>query len=186
MDHRWSKATGALKALFAVLVALFSQPLFAQNQPGSVPEACGNLTVSMAVKLTHNSSAPQKPEPAKALMYFIQQSGMPIMIGYPTTKIGIDGQWVGANKKNSYFSVSVAPGEHHLCAKMQTRVLPKDIVKDVELAHLMVEAGKVYYYRTRIFAVNNGPFYLSLAPVDSDEAEYLIASDPLATARVRK
>ena len=182
MDHTRSRATGALKALFAVLAAFFSPPLIAQNQPAPLPAACGNLTVNMAVQLTHNASAAQQPEPGMARIDFIQQSGMPVLIGYPTTKIGIDGQWVGANKKNSYFSVSVAPGEHHLCAKMQSAFLPKDI----ELAHMTAEAGKVYYYRTRIFDSKYGPIYLFLTPVDSDEGKYLVASYPLAKARVRK
>jgi hypothetical protein len=30
--------------------------------------------------------------------------------------MGLDGEWVGATQRNSYFSLSVDPGEHHVCA----------------------------------------------------------------------
>jgi len=172
-----------MKALYVLVAILaFSCPLLSQNQPVPSPAACGDLNVSMAVSLDSNQYAMEPPEPGKARIYFIQDAGQSVTVVYPTTKIGIDGKWAGANKKDSYFSASVDPGEHHFCAAIQSSILRKDI----EMAHLTAEAGKVYYYRTRIFYSQYGPEYFSFVPADSDEAKYLIDSYPLATAHARK
>lgn len=144
--------------------------------------ACGNRDVSMAVKLDDSQHAIAQPDPRRALIYFIQDTGQGGTLVYPTTKIGVDGKWVGANKKNSYFAVAVAPGEHHLCAEIQSSF----VGAEVEFAHLTTEPGKIYYFRTRILFAERTAEYFSLAPVDSDEAKYQIASYPLATAHARK
>ncbi len=151
------------------------------DQPATA-SACDDLNVSMAVKLSDSKQAAAEPGPDKAEIYFIQDTGLAITLAYPTTKIGIDGKWVGANKKDSYFSVTVDPGEHHLCAAIQSSLVPNSI----ELAHLTTEPGKMYYYRTRIIMSKDGPVYLGFVPVDSDEARYMIASYPQATAHARK
>jgi Protein of unknown function (DUF2846) len=165
-----------------VAIGLFASPLFSQNQTSSSLAACGDLQASMAVSLNSKQHTVEQPEPERALIYFIQDTGLDITLAYPTTKIGIDGKWVGANKKDSYFSIAVDPGEHHFCAEIQSSLVPNDI----ELAHLTTEAGKVYYYRTRIVMSKGGPIYLGFVPVDSDEASYMIESYPLATAHARK
>ncbi len=106
------------------------------------------LTTSVAeVKLDKKGLPLIKPTQGKALVYFIHDSGGAPSIGYPTTKMGVDGAWVGANHNDSYFYISVNPGEHHVCAG-----LPTSLYEDrTELAHFSAEAGKVYYYRTRRF-----------------------------------
>jgi len=156
---------------------------FAQEAVQSARDsACGDGNVSMAVKLDDSLQPRPQPEPGKALVYFIQDTGQGGTLVYPTTKIGIDGKWVGANKKDSYFPVAVEPGEHHLCAAIQSSF----VNSGPEFAHLTAEAGKVYYFRTRIFFAEGAAEYFSLLPVDSDEGEYLVASYPLATAHARK
>ena len=165
-----------------VAVVLLSSPLFSQNQVTLPPAACGDVPVSMAVSLDSSPHSVEPPEPGKARIYFIQDTGQWITVAYPTTKIGIDGKWVGANKKDSYFSVSVDPGEHHICAAIQSSF----ILGRREMAHLTAEAGKIYFYRTRILYSRDGPEYFSLLAADSDEAQYLIESFPRATAHARK
>jgi len=170
------------------VLAIFLLPIFlvAQNQSSAVASACGVEKISMLVDLDHSQHLIEQPETGKARIYFIQQTGLNekgVVIGASEiTKIGIDGQWVGANKKDSYFSVSVEPGEHHLC--MAPQMAPSPSYGDVELVHLVVEAGRVYYYRTRISS-ERPPIFLGLNQVDSDEAEYLIASDWLARAHTK-
>jgi hypothetical protein len=172
----------ALKVFVAAIVSSFSIPLIGQNQLGPIPSACGDLQASMAVNLDHSQHTVVQPEPEKALVYFIQDTGELSTLAYPTTKIGIDGKWVGANKKDSYFAVAVEPGEHHLCAVVQSSF----VHGGPELTHFSAEAGKVYYFRTRIFFAEKTAEYFSLIPADSDEARYLIESYPLATAHARK
>jgi hypothetical protein len=174
--------------LFAVLAAV---SCVAQEAIGPVPEACGPQATSMAVDLNRSQHKVVPPEEGTALVYFIQDAGAPEFTQdagasatwvYPITKIGIDGRWVGAIKKNSYFAVAVEPGEHHICAEVQSSFVRRDI----ELAHLTAEAGKTYYYRTRLLVTRDGLENLGLSPADRDEARYLIDSYPLAIAHLRK
>lgn len=169
------------------LVALFacSVPLLAQHRPAPPSSACGNLRVSLAVDLDNSTHRIPAPEPGKAHIIFIEETGETTNWGYPTARIGIDGTWVGANKKNSYFSAQVNPGEHHLCLAVQS-AFSRFAPQVIELAHLNAEAGKTYYYRSRIIDSEHGPEYLVFDPVDSDEAKYLIASYPQSTSRPKK
>lgn len=172
-----------MKILLSVL--LCSVPLFAQNRPAPPSSACGNMHVSMAVDLGDSSHQVPTVEPGKARIYFIEETGQTTNWGYPTTRIGIDGNWVGANKKNSYFSVTVEPGQHHLCLALQS-ALARFAPETIQLAHLNAEAGQTYYYRSRIINSEHGSEYLVFDPVDSDEAKYLIAMYPLSVSHPKK
>ncbi len=96
-------------------------------------------------------------------------------------KFAIDGAWVGANHGNSYFSVSVEPGEHHVCVTLQSSL----VAQRVELAHFTAEADKVYYYRTRLI-MSRSVELLELNSIDSDQGKYLIASFPLSLSSPKK
>jgi hypothetical protein len=168
----------------ALIALLFALAALAQAQTAGLPTACGPKDAGFDVKLDKSQQTPAPPEPGKAQVYFIRDDGLSGAIGrlgYPSTKIGIDGVWVGASLGNSYFSVSVVPGEHHVCMNLDSR----HYEHKVELAHFTAETGKVYYFRTRLIAAQNLN-YLDLIPVDSDQAKYLIASYPLSVSRARK
>ncbi len=162
----------------ALIALLFAASTFAQTPQVVGPAACGAGDVNFDVKLDKTQHTLAQPEAGKALIYFILDAGTPYTLGYPTIKLGIDGAWVGANKKSSYFSVSVAPGEHHLCVTVQSH-RPWE---NVELTQVTAEAGKVYFYRTRLISIGS----MELNPVVSDEAKYLIDAFPLSTSRPRK
>lgn len=166
--------------VFVAAVALsFCPVLICQNQPKPLMTACGPLEASVAVSLDSSPHIPQQPQPGKALIYFIHDAGQDAGFTYPSTRIGMDGKWVGANKKSSWFSLTIEPGEHHLCAAIQYPFT----ATVVALAHLTAEAGKVYFYRTTYLS---GTAYLGLQPIDSDEAAYQIGMFPMATAHGRK
>jgi hypothetical protein len=165
----------------ALVALLFAASAFAQAQSVAATAACGLGIVDFKVKLEDTGSPPVHPEPGKALVYFIHDAGTSALFAYPTTKHGLDGAWVGANHGNSYFAVSVGPGEHHLCASLQS-----SLVDDrAEFAHFTAEAGKVYYYRTRLI-MSRSVELLELEPIDSDQGKYLIASFPLSVATPKK
>jgi hypothetical protein len=161
----------------AIIMWLLATAAFAQDQPAPVTAACGAKDISFNIKLDKSQHTPGQPEPGKALVYFVQDIGHVSCIGgCVTTRIGMDGAWVGANKHNSYFSVTVEPGEHHLCANPQSHFAPG---LPVALAHFTAEAGKVYYFRTRAFG-SQTQWLFDLDPIDGDQAKYLIASYPLS------
>jgi hypothetical protein len=165
----------------AFVALLFAASALAQD-PATVPyAACGPGNVSFKVKLDDTQHTVTQPEPGKARVYFIHESGAPWQLGYPTSKQGIDGVWVGANHGNSYYSVSVAPGEHHLCAALQTSIYDDRL----EMTHFTAEAGKVYYYRTRLL-MSRQVELLEFDLIDSDQGKYLIASFPLSVSHDTK
>lgn len=166
-----------------IVVLLFVVSAVAQNSSAATPAACGSMNVSYDVKLDNSQHTLAHPEPGKARVYFIQDKGKESLGigGTVVTLIGVDGAWVGANRNNSNFFISVEAGEHHLC------VDPKSMMagRSVELAHFTAEAGKVYYFRTRTIATRYGE-YLFIEEADSDEAESLIAASPLSISHPKK
>jgi hypothetical protein len=176
----------------AIVFLCLSVTAFAQQkerfsqQPGQnrLASACGPAHINYKVDLDRSQHGPMPPEAGKALVYFVHEAGIPfesITIGYPTTKYAVDGSWVGAGHGDSWFAVAVAPGEHHVCTVLQSSFVDQR----VELAHFTAEAGQSYYFRTQL--VTSGSIeLLELERIDSDQAEYLISSSPLAKATAKK
>jgi hypothetical protein len=164
----------------SVLISLvFAATLFAQDKPAVVAAACGNKDIQFDVKKDGSQHLLVQPDPGKARIYFVQDFGQTQCFGHCgiTVRVGLSGVWVGANEDNSYFSVSVEPGEHHLCATPQAW----NLKRLVGLAHFTAEAGKTYYFRTRLFGEQNQQL-IDLTPIDSDQAGYLITSYPLSVS----
>ena len=165
----------------ALILMLLAASAFGQQESGVLAAACGPKNTSFNVKRDESQHTLAQPEPGRALVYFVQDIGeVNCLGGCMTTKIGLDGAWVGANQHNSYFSVSVEPGEHHVCANPQSRV--SWVSRQRALAHFTAEAGKVYYFRTRNFGTTSQVLF-DLDPVDSDQAKYLISAYPLSVSR---
>jgi len=159
-----------------LVVMLLAICAFAQEGPGVVPTACGPKGTSFDAKQDESQHTLAPPEAGKARIYFIHDIGAVNCLGGCGTMSGIDGSWVGADERNSYFSVSVEPGEHHVCASTNSHFSPHTVA----FAHFTAEAGKVYYFRTRPFLAKDQ--LLDIDPIDSDEAKYLIASYPLSVS----
>jgi|SRR5580692_1636598 hypothetical protein len=169
-----------LRVSFVAL--LFAGSALAQNQSPVVAAACGPNSVAFAVKLDESRQTLAEPEPGKALIYFIQETGAGNCLGPCVTRIGLDGVWVGAFKRNSYFSVSVDPGEHHSCVNVQSGTA---LGKVVAFAHVSAEAGKVYYLGTQAF-VRSSSMRLEMHPIDSAQAKHLIISLPLSVSEPKR
>jgi len=165
----------------ALVALLFAASTLSQTPNTRLPAACGLGKEDFEVKLDKSQHSLVQPEPGKARIYFIQNVNTDILNPYTTTKLGIDGAWVGANKHNSYFSVSIEPGEHHLCASMWYSRVDQHVV----LAHLTAEPGKVYYYRLGIIETRSLSDW-KLDPIDSDEAMFLVSSYPLSVSTPKK
>jgi hypothetical protein len=179
-----------LRGIFFGILILTGAALAQQESAFAVAAACGPATPDFAVKNDQFPRTVTPAEPGKAQVYFIQDIGQVSCLGScVTTKIGMDGRWEGAAKGNSYFYISVDPGEHHLCARWQSRVTSASTA----LLHFTADAGRVYYFRTRTFWGHAGGSFgekdqtlIDLEPVDSDQGRYLIASDPLSVSHPQK
>jgi hypothetical protein len=163
----------------ALIFFLLALPTWAQEKAttAATGPACGPNNIKFDVTLDKSQHAVAQPEPGKALIYFIQDIGEQHFGVTALTWIALDGAWVGANKNNSYFSVSLQPGEHHMCSILRSEWLGHP----VEFAHFTAEAGKVYYFRARYTAG-----FLFIDAVDNDEARYLIDTYPQSVSQPKK
>jgi hypothetical protein len=174
-----------MRAILALLV--LGMAAFAQDPVGvsAAEPACGPKDTNFDVKEDDNSQHNiGQPEAGKALVYMVQDIGAVSCIGACiTTKIGLDGVWIGANHRNSYFSFALEPGEHHLCANWQSHFLR--LSREVALAHFTAEPGKIYYFRTRSFG-DKTQILFDLDPIDSDMGKYYVATLPLSVSHPKK
>jgi hypothetical protein len=163
-----------------LIVMLLAISASAQAPANGVKSACGPQNAAFDMT-TEPADQPQAVEPGKARAYFIQDDGPGGVHQHYTVRIGLDGGWVGAYKHNSYFTISVSPGEHHICANVQSK---SPAGRNFAFAHFTAEPGKTYYFRTQFLAGLTTQYpiypYLALDQPDSDEAMYLITSFPLS------
>jgi len=154
-----------------------------------LPDACGNEKVSFKIQLRKSPPTPDAPEAGKAQVFFIEKSEKPLaIIGCMDcnniTRFGVDGAWVGATKDNSYFSIPLEPGVHHLCAVRG---------KEIDAEPLTVEAGKTYYFQVEYKAVGKqygtpgNPNYqvkkkVKFSMLNEDDGKYRIKVSALSIA----
>jgi len=173
------------------LLALLLAPMaFAQNAGSKafVPEACGPIDVEFSVKANKNQHTIGQPETGKALVYFIEEYPLNAGLIHPTVRLAMDGKWVGANRGGSYFSFSVEPGNHHLCASWQSP--SEDIAEQFSVMNFTAEEGKVYFLRieprAEAYHDRGEAWSKDLGPVNPDEGKYLINTLPLSISRAKK
>lgn len=138
--------------------------------------ACGPEDLQFDVKTDKHRHPAAQPDAGKATIYIMEDAiKVCLFCGAATTRVGMDGAWIGADEGRSYFFSQIEPGEHHLCGEWQ-RLPPADRI--VSLAHFTAEAGKTYYFRLRVIPVynaQNDDWFLDLTPIDSDEGQLLAA-----------
>ena len=178
-----------MKALLIIFLATSCVIAQDQAQQTRLAPSCGPEQVKFAVKSQKTAPAPSPPEAGKARVYFIEDNSSFQSIPRPTTRLGLDGEWVGAAQGNSYFSFSVDPGEHHVCASWQTWVGPGvDAGHKTAAAHFTAATGGVYYFRvTNTFIRElHQPPTLKLELLDSDEGQLLTNTYALSTFQKKK
>lgn len=140
------------------MVLVWALPAMGQSAPVDLQGAagCGPLKEQYRVKLDKTKHAVGQPEAGKALVYVIvEEYPRPqdqTYIGNITTRVGLDGNWVGANYGESYVSFAADPGEHHLCTDWQSVHKSQQRLSDA--VDLVAEAGKTYFYRVKLWSGN--------------------------------
>lgn len=173
-----------------------------QAHSTTLPDACGNDNTQFEVKAEKNQPAPALPAEGKAQLVFIEQvdasaGGFCFGCNSFTTRFGVDGAWAGAAKGGSYFTLDVAPGEHHLCAYWKGIQAARS--KNIDVASVNTEAGKVYYFQSTIVeragavtGTSNGTvssqlvWVLKLSQLSEDEGKYHVKTSALAVSRPKK
>ena len=137
---------------FMLVLSVCAAPAIAQDRSADLRAAagCGPAAAEFSVKVDKNQHVVTQPEPGKALVFMIAQEDPEdsYKIGDITTRVGLDGTWVGANYGESYLSFPLVPGEHHVCVDWQSSLASRQQLS--EAAELTAESGKTYYFRTWI------------------------------------
>ena len=172
----------------AIFLAVFASPLFAQDDAAAARAAagCGPDQIKFEVQTDKNQHPAPKAEPTKALVYVFQdvKQDNTLTIGTATTRVGLDGAWIGAIHGKSYFFFSAEPGNHRGCAAWQSSL--KRISKLGSAADLSAEGGKVYYLRASVDERSNHRPDVKMEHIDPAEAQLLMASSSLSTSQPKK
>jgi hypothetical protein len=172
-----------------LLVWIFcSASLLAQNTSGNARSqaGCGSASEKFSVKTDKKSHAFGTPSPGKALVYVIvveRYDPHYPPITHETTRVGIDGTWVGANHGQSYFSISLDPGDHQVCSDVQS-MFTKNLAAATDLS---AESGKTYYLRAEV-TIPAGDLQagMKLHAVDDAECKLLISQAALSASKEEK
>jgi hypothetical protein len=173
--------------LFIFLLGSVSLSLAQQNSAhqGAAP-GCGPDKQKFDVAASRNQPVAMQPDPAKALIYIIQDDSHFESRPRPTTRVGVDGDWIGATHSDSYFQAALDPGEHHLCTSWQGFV-GIGIGTRVAAMHFTAEAGKSYYFQVKDkFIRDHGPADMELAAINSDEGQLLVGKLPVSSSHPKK
>jgi hypothetical protein len=147
---------------------------------------CGPSPINFNVKTDKNQHPTPSPEPGKAMVYVFDTVKLDpgLVIGTVTLRIGLDGDWMGANHGDSYFYFPVDPGEHRVCAQWQSTF--ERLSKLASAASLTAEAGQVYYFRAIADARTRDRGAVRLEPLDPAEALPLTSSSGFSTSHPKK
>jgi hypothetical protein len=178
-----------MKLLSAMVLLAFTSQAFGQTQSSGPQPAtgCGAAKIAFDVKTNDKQHPAVQPDTGKANVYFLQDDAEFLSRPRPTTRFGIDGSWVGATHGNSYFYVSIDPGEHHLCASWQGLVVLGPQRREAAF-HLTAEAGNNYYFQAKdiVSQEEKRPAVVLLKPLDSDEAQLLMTQFSFSTSNPKK
>ncbi len=159
-----------------------------------LPESCGKDEIKFDVKVmmpTDGQPAPpiDPPQAGKAQIVFIETlNSEGWHLSTPTTRFGVDGEWVGANKGDSHFAISVTPGEHNVCVNWQSD--SSDERNKVGMDTFTAEAGKIYYYEVKVVRLANEgkkmDFFFTLSKLNGVEGRYRAKASGLSASKLHK
>jgi hypothetical protein len=127
---------------------------------------CGADGIHFDVSMDKNQHVLAEPESGKAMVYVFEDDES--RTGFPTTRVGVDGKWIGGNVPESYMFFSVTPGVHRLCSNWQGQS------KLGAALDFTAEAGKIYFFDAKMRSF--GSYYFRIDQVPEAEGHFLIAS----------
>lgn len=142
------------------LALLWAVPAFAQGNEAELRKAagCGPAKEEYHAKVAKNKHTVREPDSSKAMVYVIvEEFPSPsnfTYLGNITTRVGLDGNWVGANYGESFVSFAVEPGEHRICSDWQSQHKSQRHLSDA--ASLNAAAGRTYFFHAQLWTGNSG------------------------------
>jgi hypothetical protein len=158
--------------LAAPLVAqeLAQEPAKDQAEIALNAAGCGPSAVSFDVTTDKNQHPLAQPEAGKVLVYVINWVDT-------TTRVGMDGSWVGAIHYRSYFSFSAEPGDHRVCLNS-----PRENLRGSALT-IKAAAGQTHYL---LLSPREQGLRWKLEEIDPARGLFQIASSALSTSHAKR
>jgi len=174
----WRHIVNVRRFVLCLAIFLRALPVLAQDDAAAARTAagCGPSGEMFNVQTSDLKHPVGQTEQGKALVYFLVD-----FLNAPTMRVGVDGNWVGANNGKSYFYFQVDPGERNVCTEWQSGTFKKSSERIGEAMHLTAEAGKTYYIRLN-FSYQRMHLELS----DAAEGQFLIGSSLFAISQPKK
>jgi hypothetical protein len=181
----------AMKSRLVVLLFCASLIPAMQARATILPESCGSddikFQVTVITQLLPDWASPPIPPPTagKAQIVFIETlnpTGWRATV--PTTRFGVDGAWVGANKGYTHFAIDVTPGEHNVCVNWQSE--SSDEANRVSMDTFTAEAGKIYYYEIKIVWGGELDRFFNLSQLSGIEGRYRTRASGVSTWKTKK
>lgn len=134
---------------------------------------CGSDSIHFDVRVDKKQHPVAQAAAGKAVVYVFEDDQT--RVGFPTTRVGLDGKWMGANMPESYFFFSVDPGTHRLCSNWQGSSRAGDAID------FIAEAGKAYYFRAKIRSIDGNAF--ELGPLKDAQGQAFLATHSLSISQ---
>jgi hypothetical protein len=174
-----------MKTLLVVLLLCAAAWAQGASTASAVAPGCSSDNIKFEVKTNKSQHPVAQPEAGKAVVYFVDDDTEFEFLPRPTTRVGLDGMWVGANHGDSYFYYAIDPGEHHLCVSWQSFELMGETHKTAA-AHFTAEAGQSYYFQVKnVWLRDHGNAHVELLPLDSDEGQLLASKYALSNSHAK-
>lgn len=181
--------------LGALFLCFFLVPMV-RAEKAILPDACGDDDVKFKVEVKKGQPPPAGPSAGKAQVVFIEGEDKRIdSLHHALIRFGLDGAWVGANYGDSYFTVDVQPGEHHLCADIEAPAVSKGTSKHaLEVKTFTAEAGKMYYFLANVGHDRGGGIFnfspttwvtFSFSAINEEQGAYRVKTSQFATWKSR-
>jgi hypothetical protein len=162
-----------MKSSLSVLVLFASLACAGRVWAIDLPDSCGPDNSKFNVKTEKDHALPVAPDAGKAQIIFLESENQllgPFM--HATVRYGIDGAWVGANNGSSYFTLTVDPGVHHLCANWQSDLKRED--KNAHATSFTAQPDHVYYFTANVTVESKYVVTFDLSRLNADEGKYRI------------
>jgi hypothetical protein len=145
----------------------------------TLPDSCGKPDVGLDVKTQKSPATPLVQQSGQSTLVFVQRNSG--CVGCSVVRVGLDGAWAGANKGNSYFSVAVEPGDHHVCVWWDAPLAHTE--SRIGLTDLKAAPNQTYYFEVVVAKYgDSGAPFMKLKPISQDMGVFLASRSSLSTA----
>jgi len=153
-----------------LLVLVCAAPVYGQNATTDfrTGAGCGLPKTQYDVTLDAPDKGVIAPSLGKVRVYVIEIVGT--NEAGVTTRVGVDGNWVGANTGKGYISFEVDPGVHNICADWQSVLKARQ--QDGDAMAMRAEEGRTYYFVVGILVQ---ALDFNLTEVDEAEGQWLLS-----------